>query len=174
MSGDPEAASEQKREELLDKYRELHSHAVDLRKRVKAQKGNNSGAKWGRTGLLAVAAIGGAAVMWIFFGGVMWPVVGFVGGFVVVVAVLMKLNPPHGSDVMGTRSWEAKLTLDPLGKCLADRRLTRSHEKDVGKGAHLDREIAFLEKQQAELARVAASGDRSPGRGYIGFDQYRE
>jgi hypothetical protein len=70
----------------------------------------------------------------------------------------------------GSRAWEASLTLDPLGKCIASRRAELATATDPARKDRLQRELAFLEKQIPELQAIVAANDGSPGRGYIGFD----
>lgn len=72
---------------------------------------------------------------------------------------------------VGTRGWEAALTLDPLTKTIAARKIALSTETDEKRRDRLTREIAFLEKQIPELEALVAARDASPGLGYIGFKQ---
>jgi NADPH:quinone reductase-like Zn-dependent oxidoreductase len=163
--------SEEERQQLLAKYEELLGRTHKLQGDLKAHA---PGRRWD-----LIAAVLGASVLgaWLFHmwqGGVLWTIIGAVMGFAVTFLVLAMLTPLHGSQVPGTRSWEASLTLDPLMSCQINRRIERARTTDQNLAALLDREIDFLEKQKQELIIIATSGDRSPGKGYIGFTPYQE
>ena len=75
------------------------------------------------------------------------------------------------SQRVGTRGWEAALTLDPLTRTIAARRIALASETDEKRKDRLMREIAFHERQIPELEALVAARDASAGLGYIGFKQ---
>ncbi len=72
---------------------------------------------------------------------------------------------------MGSLAFEAELTMSPLMLTIEARNRERTGA-DPARRAELDREIAFLAKQVDEIQAIVDRGDRSPGRGYVGFDAY--
>jgi hypothetical protein len=70
---------------------------------------------------------------------------------------------------MGSRAWEAELTLDALLTSIKRREEERDVETDEAKRERMDRQIAFLRAQIAELQAIIDAKDTSPGKGYVGF-----
>ncbi|MFT3708753.1 MAG: hypothetical protein QM817_13970 [Archangium sp.] len=101
----------------------------------------------------------------------------FIVGVVVIAVLFFLLRGSGGAPTLGagqrvgTRGWEAALTLDPLHKTIALRRASLATATDEKAKDRLTREIAFLEAQIPELDALVAARDASPGLGYIGFKQ---
>ena len=108
------------------------------------------------------------------------PIIFLLVGLVVVVVIALVVVRALGSSGppglgagqrVGTRGWEAALTLDPLGKTIAARKQELASETDEQRRDRLTREIAFLEQQIPQLQALVAARDASPGLGYMGFKQ---
>jgi hypothetical protein len=95
---------------------------------------------------------------------------------VVIVGFLLLLKGGGGGRALkpGSRAWEASLTVGPLLGTIEARKLEMAGERNQRKQIRLTKEIAFLEKQVPELQAIIAANDGSPGRGYVGFEPYRE
>ncbi len=70
----------------------------------------------------------------------------------------------------GSKAWEAAMAMALIPDAIWSR------EKELPKAAaarkeRLQREIAFLQKQQGDLKAVILAMDESPGKGYIGLEQ---
>lgn len=160
-------------EDLKARLENLHARAVDLQGRMEAMAPQRrSGPKASRIALLALPiAIGivtGTATSSIALG-----ILAGVVGLVVLVWIVLKYSPPvDGALRPGSRAWEARMTNLALGAVIEQRKAEHAKTTDEAKRARLDREIAFLEKQHAENDATAASGDPSPGKGYVGFTPY--
>jgi hypothetical protein len=117
-------------------------------------------------GIPLLVAIGiGLATGSIGFG-----VLGFIVALVIVVAIALRLTPaPPGP---GTRAWESLHTMNLLIDVIGTRTQERATTADADRRARLDREIAFLSAQRDQHRAIVESGDRSAGRGFIGFDPY--
>ncbi len=74
----------------------------------------------------------------------------------------------------GSRAWEASLTMGPLLGTIEARKQEMEGERNQRKQIRLGKEIAFLEKQVPELQAIIDSKDASPGKGYIGFEAYKD
>ena len=96
--------------------------------------------------------------------------VAVVVGLLVVVGLVVVLGGGGPAFKPGTRAWEAQLTMDPLVKCIASRKLELASETNDRKKDRLTREIAFMERQIPELQAIIDAKDASPGKGYIGFE----
>lgn len=72
---------------------------------------------------------------------------------------------------LGSLAFEAELSLDPLIKTIAAREVEMARAEGA-RAAELQREIAFLRAQGQEMRAIVERRDRSPGRGYVGFDAY--
>ncbi len=90
---------------------------------------------------------------------------------VVVLVVVVKRAGPGGPPV-GSRAWEARMNLDLLLRVIEERLARKQAAQDPAERGRLEREIAFLSKQVDEQTAIADSGDRSPGKGYIGYTAY--
>ena len=91
---------------------------------------------------------------------------------IVLAAVLLAKGGPAFKP--GTRAFEASLTMGPLLGTIEARKQEMAGERNQRKQIRLAKEIAFLEKQVPELQAIIDAKDMSPGRGYIGFDAYRD
>ncbi|MEO8703227.1 MAG: hypothetical protein ABI867_24485 [Kofleriaceae bacterium] len=119
--------------------------------------------------LLGVPALVGVGVF-VATDSILYGALALIGAFVVVVAIALKLTPaPPGP---GSRAWEADMNAKLLGDVIAARRADQAGAADAAARDRLEREIAFLTQQLDEARMVAASGDRSPGRGFVGFTPY--
>jgi hypothetical protein len=119
--------------------------------------------------LLGVPALVGVFVF-VGTGSILYGALALVGAFVVVVAIALKVSP--GLPGPGTRAWEAQMNAKLLGDVIAARRADQATAPDAATRDRLGREIAFLTQQLDDAHVIAASGDRSPGRGYVGFTPY--
>lgn len=156
------------REELIAKYKDLQARAEALQ--AKMAKQAREGVKWGRVllmfGLPIAAGIGiGMATHSVLFG-----ILGGIGGFVGIVAIMMKMTP--AGPGVGSRAWEAKLTAELLVRVIDQRTSEKLQAPNDEKRGRLEREIAFLNQQLVENTMIAQSGDPSPGKGYVGFEPY--
>jgi len=90
--------------------------------------------------------------------------------FVLLVAgvVWLRVTTPSRFP-LGTRAFEAEMTLEPLKAAIAHREQERAATADEKRSAKLLREIAYLERQVVDLQRIVDARDLSPGKGYIGF-----
>lgn len=95
---------------------------------------------------------------------------------VLVVIGFLVLKGGGGGPALkpGTRGWEASLTMGPLLGTIEARKQEMAGERNQRKQIRLGKEIAFLEKQIPELQALIDAKDPSPGRGYIGFDAYKD
>lgn len=106
-------------------------------------------------------------------------VVGIVALVVIFFVVLLVRGGDGGGSggpalQPGTRAWEASLTMGPLLNTIEARKLEMANEQNQRKQIRLTKEIAYLEKQIPELQAIIDAKDTSPGRGYIGFDAYKD
>jgi len=88
-----------------------------------------------------------------------------------VVAGLVVLLTGGGGGVpfpVGSRAFEAHLTLGPLRAAIESARNDLA-SAPAEKRDRLARELRFLEEQVVELEGVCARRDASPGKGYVGF-----
>lgn len=175
MSSDergPDAPSdeelERRREELLAHYADLKVRAEALRERVEAQQ-QGGGVKISRVLLLFGLPIAGGVGAYVVTASILWAVLATIGLFVGIVAVALRVTPSAPGP--GTRAWEAGMTARLLNDVIAARRGEQT-SADPKRRAYLDREIEFLGRQRRECLAIAASGDTSPGQGYVGFKPY--
>ena len=162
------------RAELLARLEAAKQRAEALKQRVdKIDREQNRGdgrAPLRILGLVAASSLGAVLFYW-WLGGWGWAVLGFVVGAAVTLAILLRLNPAPAYMTPGTRAFEAYHTTNVLVNVIAARRAERGALDDAAQ-ARMDREIAFLENQLADLRAIVAANDGSPGKGYIGFDPY--
>jgi hypothetical protein len=96
-------------------------------------------------------------------------------GVVVIVVVLFLLlganngTAPGSRFPMGSRAWEAELTMGPLLAAIEQRRRELETTTDPARRERLERQIKFLAAQVDELQAIIDAKDTSPGKGYIGF-----
>ncbi len=171
MSDDQDSVSEAERQELIRRAEELQKQAQELKERLDAHIGSQRPSSLAIAGrvvaLFGIPLAGGVAVWWLLDSivfGILAPVALFIPTFLVLERIVGTGNagPPIGS-----RGWEAQQNVRLLGDVLDARRRELSTSDDPDR---LRREITFLEQQRVdELGKVA---DRSPGRGYVGFEAY--
>lgn len=167
-TGESPEELERRRQELIAQYAKLKHDAEALRDRVEAQQGG--GVKISRVLLLFGLPIAGGVGAFVVTASLLWAILASVGLFVVIVAIALKMTP--GAPGPGTRAWEAGMTARLLDDVITARRGEQASADDERRG-YLDREIAFLIDQRRECLAIAASGDTSPGKGYVGFEPYQ-
>lgn len=116
------------------------------------------------------AALAAAIGTYVATSSILFAVLALVAAPVIVLVIALRLTP--GAPGPGTRAWESQHTAMLLVDVIASRRGERATTADDSQRARIDREIAFLSTQLDQHRAIAASGDRSPGRGYVGFDPY--
>jgi hypothetical protein len=87
----------------------------------------------------------------------------------VLAAVFLGKGGPGARFPVGSKAWEAELTLTALLPAIANRQSEHDRTTDEKRRKRLEFEIQFLSEQVGELNAVIAAGDTSPGKGYIGF-----
>lgn len=96
-----------------------------------------------------------------------------IGGVVLVLffaVVLVGGKPGPGARFpIGSKAWEAELTLTALLPTINNRQTELNQTTDPKRRSRLEFEVQFLSKQVDELNAVIAARDTSPGKGYIGF-----
>jgi hypothetical protein len=100
---------------------------------------------------------------------------GFASGIAAMIAILAivaTLRPSPAWTKLGTRAWEAKLTIDVLVTTIAQR-VEATKTAPAEQLPKKLREIEFLMKQVDSLTAIVDRNDASPGRGYVGFDPYQ-
>lgn len=96
-----------------------------------------------------------------------------IGGILLVLVlavVFLGRSGPGARFPMGSKAWEAELTLTALLPAISMRQEELGRATDPKRKKRLEFEIDFLTKQVGELNAVIAAGDTSPGKGYIGFE----
>lgn len=158
------------REELLARLDNVKQRAEALRDRLDAHARPKRGLVARRLSLLLGIPLAAAVILYLATSSILFAVLAFVACLVVTVAIGLRMTPTLPGP--GTRAWESQLTAKTLADVITARRAERAAATDDTRRGRLDREIAFLAAQLDQHLQIAASGDRSPGRGYIGFDAY--
>jgi hypothetical protein len=110
--------------------------------------------------------------IWYAGGVLLWIVIGV---FILVVVVFLLLGSNNGTAPgsrfpMGSRAWEAELTMGPLLAAIEQRRRELASTTDPVRRERLERQIKFLAAQVDDLQAIIDAKDTSPGKGYIGFE----
>lgn len=71
----------------------------------------------------------------------------------------------------GTKAFEAALTIPLLEAAIDELKQAHAAEQNEARRERLARELVHLELQVPRLQALVASGDSSPGHGFIGFDR---
>ena len=161
------------KEELMGKLEDLRRGFADMRDRAAKHAAPRPGSRWRIICLLVGLPIASAIGVWIVWESILFSLLAAVGALVVVVLVLTR-GPLPPSLQPGTRSWEARLTVDVLDRVISRLTSERVATLDPAEQARRDREIAFLREQRHEYQIVWGSEDPSPGKGCIEYTPYEE
>lgn len=109
-----------------------------------------------------------AGVVWFFYG---LPFGALAGLFGYLAMINLPAGTSGGSSRAGTVAWEAEMAVGLLDNVINAKVAER--ESLTGEAAaRADRELAFLRAQRTDKRAVAASGDPSPGEGYVAYQTY--